>query len=108
MVPFIGRAATALSDCAWLDGERARAYARILLAVTLVGAVGWIALRPGGLDREGKPIGADFVGFYTASRLTLDGSPELACDVGAQWAAQKAGFGPKLGYTAVFYAAPAR
>jgi len=107
MVPFIGRAATALSDCAWLDGERARAYARILLAVTLIGAIGWIALSPGGLDREGKPIGTDFVGFYTASRLALDGSPELAYDVGAHWAAQKALFGPKLGYTAFFYPPPA-
>ena len=107
MVPSIGRAATALSDCAWLDGERARAYARILLALTLIGAVGWIALSPGGLDREGKPIGTDFVGFYTASRLALDGRPELAYDVGAHWAAQKALFGPKLGYTAFFYPPPA-
>jgi alpha-1,2-mannosyltransferase len=107
MVPSIRRAATALADCAWLDAERVRAYARILLAVTLVGAVGWIALSPGGVDREGKPIGTDFVGFYTASRLTLDGSPELAYDVGAHWAAQKALFGPKLGYTAFFYPPPA-
>ena len=107
MVPSIGRAATALGDCAWLDAGRARAYARILLAVTLVGAAGWIALSPGGLDREGKPIGTDFVGFYAASRLALDGSPELAYDVGAHWAAQKALFGPELGYTAFFYPPPA-
>src|SRR5271168_4350751 len=107
MVPFIGRAAAALSDCAWLDGERARAYARILLAVTLIGAIGWIALSPGGLDREGKPIGTDFIGFYAASRLALDGRPELAYDVGSHWATQKALFGPKLGYTAFFYPPPA-
>jgi len=96
-----------LSDCAWLDGERASAYARIMLAVTLIGAVGWIALSAGGLDREGKPIGTDFVGFYAASRLALDGRPELAYDVGAHWAAQKALFGPSLGYTAFFYPPPA-
>ena len=107
MVPSIGRAATALSDCAWLDAERARAYARILLAITLLGSIGWIALSSGGLDREGKPIGTDFVGFYTASRLALDGRPDLAYDVGAHWAAQKALFGPKLGYTAFFYPPPA-
>ena len=107
MVPSIRRAATALGDCAWLDAGRARAYARILLAVTLVGAAGWIALSPGGVDREGKPIGTDFVSFYAASRLALDGSPELAYDVGAHWAAQKALFGPKLGYTAFFYPPPA-
>jgi alpha-1,2-mannosyltransferase len=107
MVPSIGRAAMALSDCAWLDDERARAYARILLAVTLIGALAWIALSPGGLDREGKPIGTDFIGFYTASRLALDGHPELAYDVGTHWAAQKVLFGPALGYTAFFYPPPA-
>ena len=83
------------------------AYARILLALTLIGAVGWIALSPGGLDREGKPIGTDFIGFYTASRLALDGRPELAYDVGAHWAAQKALYGPEVGYTAFFYPPPA-
>jgi alpha-1,2-mannosyltransferase len=107
MAPSIGRATVALCDCAWLDAERARAYSRILLAVTLIGALGWIALSPGGLDREGKPIGTDFIGFYSASRLALDGHPELAYNVGAHWAAQKALFGPNLGYTAFFYPPPA-
>jgi hypothetical protein len=96
-----------LGDCAWLDARRARAYARILLAVTLIGAVGWIALSSGGLDRQAKPIGTDFVGFYTASRLALDGRPYLAYDVGAHWAAQRALFGARLGYTAFFYPPPA-
>ena len=81
MASSIGRVATALSDGAWLDGGRARAYTRILLALTLLGAVGWTALSSGGLDREGKPIGTDFVGFYAASGLALDGRPELAYDV---------------------------
>ena len=107
MVPTIGRAAKALADCAWLDAQRARAYPRILLAMTLIGAVGWIALSPGGLDREGKPIGTDFIGFYAASRLALGGRPELGYHVGSHWAAQKALFGPKLGYTAFFYPPPA-
>jgi len=108
MVPSsIGRAATALAECDWLDAGRARAYARILLAMTLIGAVCWIALSPGGVDLEGKPIGTDFVGFYAASRLALDGSPALAYDVGAHWAAQNAMFGQKLGHTAFFYPPPA-
>jgi hypothetical protein len=83
MASSIGRAATALSAGAWLDAERARSYTRILLALTLLGAVGWIALSSAGLDREGKPIGTDFVGFYAASGLALDGRPELAYDVSA-------------------------
>jgi hypothetical protein len=107
MVPSISRVANALRDCAWLDAERARAYKRILLAITLLGSIGWIALGSGGLDREGKPIGTDFVGFYSAARLALEGRPDLAYDVGAHWAAQKALFGPNLGYTAFFYPPPA-
>ncbi len=105
--PLVSEFVKSLSDCAWLDAGRARAYARVLLAVIFVGAVGWVALSPGGLDRQGKPIGTDFVGFYTASRFALAGRPELAYDVGAHWAAQRALFGPKLGYTAFFYPPPA-
>lgn len=96
-----------VSDCDWLDANRARAYARVVFAVVLASAVGWVALSSGGLDRQGKPIGTDFVGFYTASRFALAGHPELAYDVGAHWAAQRALFGPKLGYTAFFYPPPA-
>jgi alpha-1,2-mannosyltransferase len=105
--PLVSEFVKSLRDCAWLDAGRARAYARVLLAVVLVAAVGWVALSPGGLDRQGKPIGTDFVGFYTASRFALAGRPELAYDVGAHWAAQRALFGPKLGYTAFFYPPPA-
>jgi alpha-1,2-mannosyltransferase len=107
MVPSIGWAASGLRDCGWLDAERARACKRILLAITALGCIGWIALGADGLDREGKPIGTDFVGFYSASRLALDGRPDLAYDVGAHWAAEKALFGPALGYTAFFYPPPA-
>jgi alpha-1,2-mannosyltransferase len=107
MVPSIGWAASGLRDCAWLDPERARAYKLILLAMTALGCVGWIALSAHGLDREGKPIGTDFVGFYSASRLALGGRPDLAYDVGAHWAAEKALFGPALDYTAFFYPPPA-
>ena len=107
MIPSIGRAAKGLSDCGWLDAERARAYKWIVLAITLLGSVVWIALSASGLDREGKPIGTDFVGFYSASRLALGRRPDLAYDVAAHWAAQKALFGPKLDYTAFFYPPPA-
>jgi alpha-1,2-mannosyltransferase len=98
--PLVSEFVKPLRDCDWLDASRARAYARVLLAVVFVGAVGWVALSQGGLDRPGKSIETDFVAFYTASRFALAGRPELACDVGAHWAAQRAVFGPKLGYTA--------
>ena len=105
--PLISEFIRPLSECEWLDASRARAYARVMLAIVLAGSIGWIALSSGGLDRQGKPIGTDFVGFYTASRFALAGRPELAYNIGAHWAAQRALFGPKLGYTAFFYPPPA-
>jgi alpha-1,2-mannosyltransferase len=92
-----------LSDFEWLDKERASAYGRILIGVTFAAALAWIARSPTGLDPKGTPIGADFVGFYAASRLALSGRPDLAYDVSAHWAAQKALFGANVGYTAFFY-----
>ena len=38
-MPSVSGVVRSLGDCAWLDAARARAYARILLAVTLIGAV---------------------------------------------------------------------
>jgi alpha-1,2-mannosyltransferase len=105
--PLISEFIKPLSECEWLDASRAKAYARVMLAIVFAGSIGWIALSSGGLDRQGKPIGTDFVGFYTASRFALADRPELAYDIGAHWAAQRALFGPKLGYTAFFYPPPA-
>ena len=97
------RAVIAVRDADWLGERRARAYPRLLLLATLIGSALWIALSHGGLDPEGKPIGTDFLSFWTASRLALGGRPELAYDPVAHWAAQKALFGPLTAYTAFFY-----
>ena len=97
---------SALVEAAWLDGERARAYARILFFFSLAGALIWIALAQHGIDREGKPLGTDFVSFWTASELALAGQPADAYDVAAHWGAQKALFGPDIAYSAFFYPPP--
>ena len=97
----------ALRDADWLDAERARAYARILCDITLLVAVAWIALSRGGLDVDGKPIGTDFVSFWTASKLALAGEAGAPWDTAAHWAAQRALFGGKLSdYAAFFYPPP--
>ena len=107
MLPSVGAIVKSLGDCAWLDAERARACARILLAFTVIGAVSWIALSATSLNSESKLIGTDFVGVYTASLLALEGHPDRVYDVSAHWAAQKALCGPNAGYTAFFYPPPA-
>ncbi len=77
----------------------------IFVVASLCAAV-WILFAAGGLDREGTPIGADFISFWTASRLALEGRPVLAWDAAAHWAAEKALFGAAQGYVAFFYPPP--
>ncbi len=97
------KAWAALRDADWLNRERAVAYTRILFFFTFALALIWIALAHGGIDRAGKPIGADFVSFWTASQLALSGRAADVYDVAAHWDAQKALFGPDVAYTAFFY-----
>ncbi|HEY1941358.1 MAG TPA: glycosyltransferase family 87 protein [Roseiarcus sp.] len=97
---------TAVGEAAWLNGERARAYLRILFVFSLAGALAWIALAHHGIDRAGKPLGTDFVSFWTASELALNGQPAQAYDVAAHWSAQRTLFGADIGYSAFFYPPP--
>jgi hypothetical protein len=95
-----------LRDAAWLNGTRARAYPRLLLAASLALALIWIVAARGGVDLAGKPLGTDYLSFFAASQLTLQGRAAEVYDVAAHWAAQKALFGPEVGYAAFFYPPP--
>ncbi len=95
-----------LRDADWLNRERALAYSRVLFVFTFAGALIWIALAHGGIDRAGKPLGTDFVSFWTASKLALDGRAAAVYDVAAHWDSQKALFGPDVAYSAFFYPPP--
>jgi hypothetical protein len=67
-----------LADAHWLNPVRARAYGRILFAMTVAIAALWIATARGGVDRMGHPLGTDFLSFWSASDLALSGHPEAA------------------------------
>ncbi len=95
-----------IRDARWMTSDRALTYCNIVLAATTMGAIAWIslALARGGIDLYGKPIGEDFISFWTASRIALSGSPAAVYDVPTHWAAQRALFdGAPLHYTAFFY-----
>ena len=93
-----------LSDADWLTSERARAWCRILAVLSAVAAIAWVSLSRGGLDPLGQPLGTDFLSFWTASRLTLDGQPAAAYDPATHAAAQHALFpASTAGYFAFFY-----
>jgi hypothetical protein len=93
----------ALSRADWLTAKRARAWGWLLLGVTTLIGIAWVATARGGLDLTGKPLGTDFTSFWTASRLALAGSPASAYDVAAHHAQQAALFGRDAGYAAFFY-----
>lgn len=82
----------ALRSGAWLTGARIKTYSWLLLALTIVAMVGWIALSDGLVDRNGKPIGTDFSNVYAAGVLTLEGKAGHAYDPPRQHAMEKAVF----------------
>jgi hypothetical protein len=59
----------------------------ISLYILIYGA--FIASGSGLLDRNGKPIGADFVGYWAASNLILSGNPEAVYDEKVLYAAER-------------------
>jgi glycosyl transferase family 87 len=76
----------------WLTPARARGYSLILLGLSVIGIVGWIALSDGLIDRNGKPVGTDFSNVYAAGQLTWQRHPADAYDPPLQHAAEKAVF----------------
>lgn len=57
----------------WLDAERLRGYSVIIIAAYLLGAVAWIATSEGLVDPTDKPLGYDFIAFFSASKIALGG-----------------------------------
>ena len=103
MSALFSKMAGALREANWLTRERAAAYCRILFSVTLAAAVLWITLSRGGVDRAGKPLGTDFISFWTASQIALGGHPAEVYDMAIHRAAQTALFSRDVGYAAFFY-----
>lgn len=89
-----------VSELPWLDARRASAWLRILAGMSVLAVAGWLALSRGGLDPTGKPLGTDFVSYWTAARMVLTGAPAAAVyDQALHAALQTATFGGKdVGY----------
>lgn len=75
----------------WLTEERLRVYPRIFLVVFILAAVGWILNSQDMIDPKGKPLGYDFMAFWGASSLMLQGEPAAAYDVVRIVTAERAG-----------------
>ena len=77
----------------WLTAARARGYSLILLVICALAVIGWVAVSPGLIDPNGKPVGTDFSNVYAAGTLTWQGRPADAYDPALQHHAEKAIFG---------------
>jgi alpha-1,2-mannosyltransferase len=93
----------ALRSGAWLTAARIRGYSLILLGISVIALVGWIALSDGLSDRNGKPIGTDFSSFYAAGSLVLDGRAGDVYNMAAHYAREQQVFGPATPYYGWLY-----
>jgi alpha-1,2-mannosyltransferase len=93
-----------LREAAWLHAKRARTWCSILAVMTVLSVLVLLATSHGNADMSGKPIGTDFISFWTASRFALDGHPDAVYQPVLHQAAEYAMF-PRLapGYAAFFY-----
>lgn len=57
----------------WLIERRVRVYPRIFLVMFVLAAPIYALTFRSGLDGRGRPPGTDFIAFWSAGRLTLDG-----------------------------------
>jgi hypothetical protein len=65
----------------WLNEERVRVYSWMVVAIFAVVSIVWVGLSlPSLVDLRGKPVGYDFMAFWSAARLALGGRPEAAFD----------------------------
>ena len=76
----------------WLTPGRIRGYSLMVLAISLAGLIGLVAMSDRMVDPNGKPIGTDFSNVYAAGVLTQSGHAPDAYDPALQHAAEKAVF----------------
>ena len=71
------------------DGQRLQTYSRLFAFAYMAAFAGLWAMSSGLVDPMGKPLGADFITFWSAGRLSLEGNPAAAFDRAAILAMQR-------------------
>ena len=95
--PAVGRF---LAEAQWANPQRLRAYATLL---ALAHSVALAALLYEAIQGRGEPLGSDFVSFWTAGRMALQGHAAAVYDPAAHQAAERLAFGNFPGWYAFFY-----
>ena len=73
----------------WVNENRLRSYPLILVGVSLMIAVWAVAFGHGLLDAGGRPLGTDFLSFWSASSLLGQGRPAEVYDHDALFATEQ-------------------
>src|SRR5579863_10390624 len=89
MARFRQRLRAELRDGAGPDRRRLLLFAGVLLALELSAALFLVAGTHGLIVPLDKPTTTDFVSFYAAGELADSGTPALAYDEGAHYAAEQ-------------------
>jgi glycosyl transferase family 87 len=81
MLPSGGQIGSSAGDGHWLTAERVRVYSWMIVVIFAAVCVFWVGSSlPALVDPRGKPVGADFIEFWSAARLALAGTPAAAYD----------------------------
>jgi hypothetical protein len=88
---------------AWLDRRRISAYGAILLVLEVAAFLFFVAGTHGLIVPPVEPTTTDFVSFYAAGDLANAGTPHLAYDQAAHWAAEERATEPGIRYQFFYY-----
>ena len=79
--PRTGAGNDSPADRHWLNEERLRVYSTLVLVIFALTTVWWTwRSLPALVDPEGKPVGYDFIAFWSAARLAVEGRAAAAFD----------------------------
>jgi alpha-1,2-mannosyltransferase len=92
-----------LAASGWLTRRRVVAYGGVLAAMELALFAFLIAGTHGLIVSLGQPVSVDFVSFYAAGSLAQAGTPELAYDPAAHFAAEQHATQAGMAYQYFFY-----
>lgn len=71
------------------DADRLKVYPRLLLVAYAAAVFGLFAMSTNSVDPTGKPLGYDFITFWSAARLTLEGHAAEVFDFARIYAMQR-------------------
>jgi alpha-1,2-mannosyltransferase len=74
-------------DVNWFNSKRVTTYPRLIVALYALIILAALVLSPHFIDPTGKPVGTDFLGFWAAGRMALEGHATETYDAGLHLAA---------------------